>query len=74
MITIDTIKTGKRIEQLRKQVGISVSQLQKMFGFSTPNAIYKWQRGVSMPTVDNFVILASIFATTIDDIIVIKEE
>ena len=57
---------------MRKAVGMTVRDLQDVFGFSTPQAIYKWQQGVAMPTIDNLVVLAKIFQTTIDNIIVIK--
>ena len=32
--------------------------------------VYKWQRGITMPTIDNLLVLASVFGTTIDAIIV----
>ena len=57
---------------MRKAVGMTVRDLQDVFGFSTPQAIYKWQQGVAMPTIDNLVVLAKIFQTTIDNIIVTK--
>jgi len=40
--TIDLIETGKNITRLRKEKGLSVKDLQKIFGFTTPQAIYKW--------------------------------
>ncbi len=48
----------------------SVKDLQDIFGFATPQAIYKWQHGTAMPTVDNLVVLAAVFHARIDDIIV----
>lgn len=45
--------------------------LQDIFGFATPQAIYKWQHGTALPTIDNLVILAAIFDVAMDDIIVI---
>ena len=36
----------------------------------TPQAIYKWQSGLTAPTVDNLVILADAFGVEVDDIIV----
>lgn len=62
--------TGENIKRLRKAQGISVRELQDVFGFTNPQAIYKWQNGMSIPTLDNLVILASVLGTTIDDIIV----
>jgi len=67
---IDMEATGKNITVLRQNAGISVRAMQDIFGFSTPQAIYKWQHGDSMPTIDNFVILAAILGVRIDDIIV----
>ncbi len=63
-------QTGQNISMLRKQRGISVRQLQTMMGFATPQAIYKWQHGDSLPTVDNLVALSVIFAVPIDAILV----
>lgn len=69
---IDMIGTGQKILELRKAAGLSVSDLQRMFGFGTPQAIYKWQHGVAMPTIDNLVALAIVFGVTVDDIIVLS--
>jgi len=71
MPTIDMNGTGKRITDLRKEAGMSVKDLQDIFGFATPNAIYKWQHGIAMPSLDNLVILAAIFDVAIDDILVV---
>lgn len=70
--TIDMTMTGQNIKKLRTQSGITVTALQQVFGFSSPQAIFKWQRGDSLPTVDNLVILASLFGVRIDDILVIS--
>ena len=63
-------QTGQNITLLREQRGISVKQLQGMMGFATPQAIYKWQHGESLPTVDNLVALSAIFAVPIDAILI----
>ena len=65
---IDMTAMGKNIVRLRKNAGLSVTALQRIFGFSTPQAIYKWQRGQAMPTLDNIVALAAVFGVTVDDI------
>ena len=67
---IDMAKTGQNILILRKRAGLSVRDLQEVFGFATPQAIYKWQKGLAMPTIDNLVVLAALLNVTIDDIIV----
>ena len=67
---IDMARTGTNIATLRKRKKISVNTLQDILGFNTPQAIYKWQRGDSLPTLDNLVILADVFEVTINDIVV----
>ncbi|MBO4836398.1 MAG: helix-turn-helix transcriptional regulator [Clostridia bacterium] len=68
--SIDMAATGINIVRMRRQTGMSVQDLQKIFGFSTPQAIYKWQRGDAMPTLDNLIVLAAVFGTTMDAIII----
>ena len=70
---IDLTATGTRIADLRRNAGLSVRDLQDIFGYRTPQAIYKWQRGDAMPTVDNLVVLAAAFHVTIEDILVIRD-
>ena len=67
---IDMIRTGQNIGRLRKQAGLSVKDLQDIFGFATPQAIYKWQQGVALPTIDNLVVLAAVLQVRMDDILV----
>ena len=68
---IDMIRTGQNIGRLRKQAGLSVRDLQDIFGFATPQAIYKWQQGAALPTIDNLVVLAAVLQVRLDDILVI---
>ncbi len=49
---------------------MSVRDLQDVFGFATPQAIYKWQQGVALPTIDNLVVLAAVLQVRLDDILV----
>lgn len=72
--TIDMIKTGQNITRLRQQKGLSVKELQDIFGFATPQAIYKWQHGAAIPTVDNLVVLAAVFGVSLDDILVVDHK
>lgn len=70
---INMEKTGENITKLRIEKGLSVKELQQIFGFATPQAIYKWQRGAVLPTVDNLAILADVFEVHIDDILVMED-
>ena len=70
MPTIDMQATGRNIKDKMAAKGMTVTDIQGVFGFHTPQAIFKWLRGATLPTLDNLVILANIFGTTMDDIIV----
>ena len=60
--------------RMRKEVGVTVRELQVMFGFTSQQAIYNWQNGISLPSVDNFIVLAAVLGTTIEEIIAIEGE
>ena len=70
---IDMVRTGQNIGRLRKQAGLSVRDLQDIFGFATPQAIYKWQQGAALPTLDNLVVLAAVLQVRMDDILVMAD-
>ena len=67
---IDPIATGKNIIRLRAERGMSVRDLQAYFGFEEPQAIYKWQQGKSLPSVDNLYALGALFEVPMEDILV----
>lgn len=72
MPIIDTQATGQNIKNMMTHNNMHISDIQDIFGFNTPQAIFKWFRGDSIPSIDNIVILASIFNVKIDDIIITK--
>lgn len=67
---IDPVATGKNIIRLRTERGLSVRDLQAYFGFEEPQAIYKWQQGKSLPTVDNLYALGVLLEVPMDEILV----
>ena len=67
---IDMAATGSVIKALREQNGYSVQDVQEYFGFDQPQAIYKWQRGETLPTVDNLHALSTLLGEPIKDILV----
>ena len=71
---IDLTATGQNIKNLRVAAGISVRDLQNILGFTNPQAIYKWQNGDTMPSIDNLVILAAVLGVTVDEILVTDDD
>ena len=68
--TINLARTGANIVRLRKAADLTVHDLQAVFGFNSPQAIYKWQNGTALPTVDNLIVLAALLQVRIDDILI----
>ena len=73
MPVVDMMATGMKIQFLRKMAGMSVKDLQDIFGFTTPQAIYKWQHGAALPTIDNLIVLSAVFGVPMDEIIVTED-
>ena len=71
---IDMQATGTNIKKLRKRNEYSVANLQEYFGFEYPNAIYKWQKGESLPTVDNLLALSVLFNVSMNEILVYEDQ
>ena len=71
---IDLKATGRNIELLRKSAGVSVREIQNVMGFANPQAVYKWQKGITLPSIDNLVILADVLDVSIDEILVYDED
>ena len=67
---IDSVATGANICRLRKDRGLTVRNLQHYFGFEEPQAIYKWQRGQSLPSVDKLYALSALLQVPMNEIII----
>ena len=66
---LDLKETGKRIKNLREEKDLSVEEVTKFLGDISAQSVYKWQRGESLPTVDNLYALSKLFNTPVDDIL-----
>ena len=67
---IDLAATGNNIRRLRIERGLTVRDIQSYFGFEEPRAVYKWQNGESLPTVDNLYALGNLLGVPMDQILV----
>ena len=71
---IDLQQTGRNIERCRREAGMSVRELQTYFGFEYPQAIYKWQHGECLPTVDNLLALSRILHVRMEDLLAYEDQ
>ena len=61
-------KLGELLKKERIDRGITVDRLAGILMIS-PVAIYKWERGLSAPTLDNLIRIAFIMELSIDDLL-----
>lgn len=59
---------SKKLKEIRKNEGLSQDQLAEKIGVSR-QAITKWETGKGLPDVENMVIIAEIFKTTLDELL-----
>ena len=71
---IDLPGTGRNIQRLRRNAGVTVRELQAYFGFEYPQAIYKWQHGECLPSVDNLLALARVLRVKMEDLLVYEDQ
>ena len=56
--------TGARIREARRARGLRVTDISSYMGFESPQAVYKWQRGESLPDLGNMMRLLKLFEIT----------
>lgn len=66
-------KTGKRLRDTRKKNGIKVSTVCDYMGGISEQAVYKWERGACLPTIDNLLALAHLYHVRMEDLLVYEE-
>ena len=66
--------TGLNIRRLRKERRISTWEIADYLGFTDVQAIYKWERGACLPTLENCFALSKLLNVTIEDIFVCCED
>ena len=67
---IDLPATGRRINQIRKEKGMTVQMLQEYFGMKNPQSIYRWFRGETLPSLENAFALSALLGTSLDELLV----
>ena len=71
---IDTVKTGKNIERLMAERGLTARDIQQRLGFAERRPVYFWLAGKNLPSIDNLLLLAEMMHVSMDDILVRRDE
>ena len=67
---VDLKATGAQIKSLRTRCGYTVHDIQTVFAFEYPQAVYAWECGKSIPTIDNLLVLAHLFDVSVEEIVI----
>lgn len=73
MMHINMKKTGENIQSIIKQNNHTVKDIQMLFSFNGPQAVYKWQRGECLPDIEKLMILADLFQIPMEKFIIMEE-
>lgn len=71
---IDLPKTGENIRKLREERGLSIRDIQQFLGLEEPGALYQWQKGLCLPTVDHLCALSTLFEVSMNEILILVDK
>ena len=69
---IDIPATSRRLKEIREKRGLKIADVQKLFNFEYPQAVYDWENPEkkTLPRIENLVFLAKIYGVSMDEFIV----
>lgn len=68
---IDVRGTGSNIRRLRMERGLTVQDVQRYFDFASVQAIYNWEKGRGLPSLENMYALSALLDVPIEKILVV---
>ena len=69
---LDTVATGHMIKTLMAKKKVAIKDVSKAMNVSF-QAVYRWQKGETLPTISNLYILGQLLETDVDDMLVAKQ-
>ena len=73
IVELDTVATGYKIKSLMNERNVSIRDVSDFMKVSF-QAVYRWQKGETLPTISNMYILGQLLGTEVDDMLVAKEK
>lgn len=71
-VELDIVATGHKIKLLMEEREIAIKDLSKVMNVSF-QAVYRWQKGETLPTINNMFILGQLLQVDVDEMLVAKE-
>ena len=69
---IDMKMTGLRLKRLISNAGYTVKDIQNYLHLSCPQPIYRWYKGLILPSVDNLFMLSELLDIHMEELLVKK--
>lgn len=70
---LNMVKTGQKINEVIKDSGYTVRELQEILHLECPQPVYRWYKGMVLPSVDHLFILSKVLNMHMEDLLVEKE-
>ena len=70
---INLFRSGELLHKAAKDSKYSVAEIARMMNVTT-QAMYRWFRGESLPSIDNLFLFAEIVGCSVEDIVAYKPE
>ena len=70
-VELDIVATGHIIKLLMEEREIAIKDLSKVMNVSF-QAVYRWQKGETLPTISNMFILGQLLQVDVDEMLVAK--
>lgn len=67
---VDMKKTGLNIKRIMQEKGFTVRDIQQFLELETPQSIYHWFAGISMPTLDHLYALSELLRMPVDALLI----
>lgn len=74
MYRISKSETGKRLRRLMGEYGLTVREVQEEMELESPQAVYKWLQGKTMPSIENLLVLAKLLHLPMEELLVLEDE
>ena len=71
---IDIRMTGERLKEYARVYEYTVKDIQHYLELSCPQAVYRWFRGIILPSVDNLLKLSELFEVHMEELLVKEGE
>lgn len=70
---IDMQRTGIRLKEFIQKNGYCVSDIQEYLHLSCPQPVYRWFKGMILPSVDHLLMLSELLGVHMEDLLVKKQ-